>query len=214
MSDREPSLLRVSLVIALAFAGLGVVVGFEPSWWRKWGSLVAAFTTAAVTTVLVVVTQRYVKLTGRLSLHAELQATLSTLPIIGITSSYRRGKVTLRNHGAPAMNVEFRILTEKDDVVSAHEWEWVNAMMAKGGDDEKDRPRGVHVHAQVRLLDSLGTLYLFERRYLGSSAVGAYRVFRYYAPKWYRVSVGESQAEPLEVATAAPRLLDVEREED
>lgn len=216
MAGTQPRPIRVALVAAAVFGALGLVITLEPMWWGRWGSLVATLTTAAATTVLVVVTNRYVALTDRLASQAERQAALATLPVMAISSRGREGVVILKNRGAPALNVEYRVLTNDDgQIAAASDWQWVQAVMADGDTGRKmERPRSSPVHAQVRFLDSLGTTFLVERRYLGGSAVGAYRVFRLREQGWEHISLGASRQIPLEPTSALPRRLDDEREED
>jgi hypothetical protein len=199
--------VRLSLVIAIAFAGLAGLVIWQPDWWKTWGSLVVAFIIAAATVILVAVTTRYVVLTDRLASITERQGALVTLPVIALSSSERKGKVTIKSRGAPALNVEFRIVQEIGGILEPEAWQWVDAIMARGADKEKDRPGGVTVHGQVRFVDRLGTTFLVERRKLGTSAVDAYRVFRLEGLNWEHLSWTGSAQKPLEADSAVPEQI-------
>jgi hypothetical protein len=136
----------------------------------------------------------------------ERQGMLATLPAMVLESHGHEGAVVIKNKGQPpALNVEFRYLAEnRGTVTSPQGWQWIDAVMAKLAQKQAERPRRGTVHAQVRFADSLGTLYLVERRWLGGGAKDAYRLFRWRDGYWEHLTFCQSDQQPLLAESDAP----------
>jgi len=187
--------------------------------WQKWGVTVAAGVTAVATVVLVLATIGTVNATRELATHSALQGwilerqgMLATLPAMVVESHADSGTVRIKNKALPpALNVEYRYLVEADGRVEAPKrWQWVDAIMAKSADKEAERPIGGTVHAQVRFVDSLGTLYLVERRWLGGGAEDSYRLFRRTDGAWKHLTYYRSDQLPLVAVSTMEDLSEAE----
>lgn len=125
---------------------------------------------------------------------------LATLPVVVIVSQKGQSIDILSRGDHPALNVESRCISENVGVLKSEPWVWVDAILSKG---HKARPPGV-VHAQCRFNDSLGTIYLTERRWLGETRENSYGVFKYSNGKWEHLRTGTRQL-PLCAESARPK---------
>jgi hypothetical protein len=205
----------IGTFIVMAVAVVAIAQTTNPAFWQEWGITVATGVTSIATVVLVLVAIGTVNATRDLSTHSALQGwilerqgMLATLPAMVVESHARSGVVNIKNKAqAPALNVEYRYLIEIEGQVEAPKnWKWVDAIMAKSADKPVERPTAGTIHAQVRFSDSLGTLYLVERRWLGGGAENAYRLFRRSNGAWEHLTYYESDQLPLMAESAMDDL--------